>query len=582
MRLVTAIVLFLLAFLSIGYGIAQRTILAGPASFTAGVTTESSAPITIIDGSALRALEGNQTVTVSGTKTVFLADGRTDDVLAWVGTTSYNKIGFDLETQKLTTKLVSGKESTAPSPVGSDLWVQEFSGTSTLVRQINVPDTASVIIMSTGSAPAPSRISIAWPLDNSAPWSGPLIIGGLGALLLGLIAFLWALVHARRRRGPRRKQPRLPRNPKPPQLKRSQASSARAIEAPLRRGRRNFVAVGVILAGTMVLSGCSLLGSAGGGGSSPTPSPSSTVPGAIGLQQAAVTEPQLKHIVASVIQTVDNADTTGDAKLAATRLDGPALQLRAASYAAHAADPAIAVLPTIPNWGVEIVLPQQSDNWPRAVFAVIADSVDKKAAPIGMMLVQKSPRENYKVEYLVNLELDIPNVAPATLGAGRQPNDNKLGLLAPAELAAAYGDILIKGDASKNNELFSATGDKLRTAIGHDYKALKASQLPSTAAIAFTNGPGKGEPISFATNDSGQIVAVDLDDTETVTPTEAGAAINPTGAVKALSGRTQSVKGIVSTYGIQLLFYVPPSSAKGEKIELLGFAQGLIAASEVP
>ena len=50
MRFVIAIVLFLLAFLSIGYGIAQRTILAGPASFTTSVTTDSSAPITIIDG----------------------------------------------------------------------------------------------------------------------------------------------------------------------------------------------------------------------------------------------------------------------------------------------------------------------------------------------------------------------------------------------------------------------------------------------------------------------------------------------------------------------------------------------------
>jgi hypothetical protein len=279
---------------------------------------------------------------------------------------------------------------------------------------------------------------------------------------------------------------------------------------------------------------------------------------------------------------VDTADTKGDAKLAATRLDGPALQLRTANYTARAADSTIPALPTIPNWDVEIALPQQSDSWPRAVFTVIADASDKKAAPIGMMLVQASPRENYKVEYLVNLELDIPNVAPATLGAGRQPNDNKLGLLAPSDLAAAYGDILIKGDASKNNDLFSATGDKLRTAVGHDYKTQKASQLPTTAAIAYTNGPGKGESISFATNDSGQLVAVDLDDVETVTPTEAGAAINPTGAVKALSGLGQSVKGIVSTYGIQLLFYVPPASATGKKIQLLGFAQGLIAASEVP
>jgi len=574
-----AIVLFLVAFLSIGYGIAQRTILAGPASFTAAVTTDSTAPITIIDGPALRAFEGSQSLTVSGSSNVFIADGRADDVRAWVGKTSYNHVTFSAKTQKLTSKLVTGRDSTAPSPVGSDLWVDEFSGKTQLIRTINVPDTASVIIMSDGKKAAPSHVSITWPLDNSAPWSGPLIIGGIAALLAGLIAFLWALVHARRRSGPRRKQPR---NPKPPQLKRGRTVTQQAIEAPRRGRRRNFVATGVVLAGTLMLSGCSLLGSTSGSDGAPTPTPTSSVPGAAGLQQVAVTEPQVKHIVANIIHTVGVADAKGDAKLAATRLAGPALQLRAANYAIHAASPAIPIVPSIPSWDVQVTLPQQSDGWPRSVFVVIGKKSDKKAAPIAMMLVQQSPRDNYKVQYLMTLELDVPDVAPATLGAARLPNDNKLGILAPSELASAYGDILIKGDASKKNALFAATGDKLRTVVGYDYKQKTASQLPTTAKIAFSNGPGKSDSIAFGTNDSGQIVAVDLDDVETVTPTEAGAAINPFPAAQALSGKAQSTKGIIATYGLQLLFYVPPVTESNKKIQLLGFAQGLISATEVP
>jgi len=578
LRFVVAIVLFLVAFVSIGYGIAQRTILAGPASVTAAVTIDSTAPITVIEGPALRAYDGQQRITVSGSSTLFIADGRAADVRAWVGSTSYNRVTFSTKTQQLASKLVSGKESTAPSPVGSDLWVDEFSGKTQLVRPINVPDTASVIIMSDGKKPAPSHVSITWPLDNSAPWSGPLILAGIAALLAGLIAFLWALVHARRRSGPRRKQPR---NPKPPQLKRGRTGTQRAIEAPNRGRRRKFVATGVILAGTMMLSGCSLLGPSGSG-SATSPTPSSTVPGAAGLQQVAVTEPQVKHIVANIIQTVGDADAKGDAKLAATRLAGPALQLRTANYAMHAANSAIPIVPSIPNWDVRVALPQQSDTWPRAVFVVIGKKDDIKVAPIGMMLVQQSPRVNYKVEYLMTLELDVPDVAPASLGAARLPNDNKLGILAPSDLASAYGDILIKGDASKKNDLFSATGDKLRTVVGHDYKQKTASQLPPSAKIAFSNGPGKSDSIAFGTNDSGQIVAVDLDDVETVTPTEAGAAIDPFLAAQALSGKTQSTKGIIATYGLQLLFYVPPVTDSNKKIQLLGFAQGLISATEVP
>ena len=35
-------------------------------------------------------------------------------------------------------------------------------------------------------------------------------------------------------------------------------------------------------------------------------------------------------------------------------------------------------------------------------------------------------------------------------------------------------------------------------------------------------------------------------------------------------------------YGLQLLFYVPPVTDSNKKIQLLGFAQGLISATEVP
>ncbi|WFR66405.1 hypothetical protein P9139_16395 [Curtobacterium flaccumfaciens] len=56
--------------------------------------------------------------------------------------------------------------------------------------------------------------------------------------------------------------------------------------------------------------------------------------------------------------------------------------------------------------------------------------------------------------------------------------------------------------------------------------------------------------------------------------------MNTEGAVKALSGVDSSTKGISATYGVQLLFYVPPVGTD-DKVVLLGFTQGLTAASEV-
>ena len=178
MRFVVAIVLFVVAFVGIGLGIAQRTVLAGPDHVTVETTTSGTAPVTVIDGSILNALPGTQTIDASGSETVFLAYGRTADVLAWVGDASYNLLEWDTEAQTLGSSVQAGLEATVPAPSGSDLWVQEFSGVEELTRKINVPADASILIVGDGETPAPSSISITWPLDNSAPWSGPLIVGG--------------------------------------------------------------------------------------------------------------------------------------------------------------------------------------------------------------------------------------------------------------------------------------------------------------------------------------------------------------------------------------------------------------------
>ena len=59
-----------------------------------------------------------------------------------------------------------------------------------------------------------------------------------------------------------------------------------------------------------------------------------------------------------------------------------------------------------------------------------------------------------------------------------------------------------------------------------------------------------------------------------MTPIEAGAAVNPSGRVKALTGLAISTKGVTATYDVQLLFFVPPVGSD-EKIVLLGYSYGL-------
>jgi hypothetical protein len=601
---------------SIGLGVAQRTVLQGPDHLTASVEVTGGAAFTVIDGAILNAQPGTQLVeaSASGSAPVFMAYGRTDDVRAWLDGAPAAALSYDAETGVLASAPLKAQDgdvdetpapsetptpaptdaaSTAPSdgdaaagdtaadaatadpaasPVGSDLWIQEFEGEGTLVRKINVPADVSVLIASDGTAAAPADISITWPLDNSVPWSGPLIVGGIGALLLGLIALIWALVHARRRHGPRRKTPKMPKPPKPAQLKPAPRRAAITTGAESRGRRRAFAALPVLLVGALALSACTA-----GDGSVPSAAPSGTATPAAEIDPPVVTKQQFTRIVARTADVVEQADAARDATLAAARLDGAALALREANYTARGVDSAIEAVPAFPSGEVTLILPQQQHDWPRAVFAAVKDA---DGNDYGLMFVQSSPREQYKVSYLMRLTQSIPEVAPTDLGTSRYRTDTKLLAYPPAQLAPEYGDVLINGESSQFATSFDATDDFLQQSIGASYKAQRRAELPN-AVVDYASAVGDGEPIALAANDTGAIVAVELRETETVKPAETGAAISPKGAVKALSQLQTTTKGVGATYAIQVLFYVPPATATDPTVRVLGFAQGLVSASEV-
>lgn len=616
-RFVLAIAAFLLAAVMIVLGIAQRTVFLEPDSTSLSTAVTGGAKYTVIESSALTASPGSQTITVSGDDTVFLAYGRSADVEAWLGDDDYVDIrhspGSKEVTNELTTELITdinsaitGKSnSQTPTPAdsvtgeipaavksnpsGSDLWLEEFTQDKTLTTTINVPDGISVLVASDGIAPAPASIKLSWPIDNSTPWAGPLIVGGAIVLLIGLALYFLALVHLRRSRGPRRNLPpgswipRLPRTPRPKEI------NAGEISGPRRSITRSMVAVvPVMLVSGLVLSGCSA-----GFWPSLQPSPTALItstPDATGVPDAAkdvpppaVTVAQLERIVRRIAVLTKDADSTLNSDTIATRFSGPALAQRLANYKIRAAIPEFAALPALPASPLSLILPQQAPTWPRVVMTVIQNEDDPTVAPTAIVMRQETPRANYLIEYAVQLEAaaKIPEVAPATIGAPIIAPGFKLLLLPPDQVAAAYADILMQGEASPSFGLFQTEGDTFRTQVGLDKKNEKRAALPTTASIEFGTAPGTGETVALATIDSGSIIAVSINETETVKPVDAGATVSPEGASKALSGVDATAKGIQSTYGDQLLFFVP-AAGSNDKIVLLGFAQGLISSAELP
>lgn len=586
MRFVFAIISFVLAAVLMALGIGERTFLAGPDEVTSSTAESTDSPVVVVTGGALNAYERTQSLELSGAPEIVAAYGRTGDVLAWVGDAEYTEITFDEKTGQLASKVISGTESKVPSLAGSDLWLREYSGGNTLRMRVDLPPDVSVVAISDGTAPAPTDVSVTWPLDRSSPWAQPLMAAGGGFLLLGLVLLIWALVHMRRSRGPRRTSQKQPKMPKLPRQPRYKPGRPKAITAKGRRATRMVVALPMMVAGTVLLAGCTMDGwptLSQEPVATPTPSVSSESSADSDLQPPAVTEKQVSRIVDEIGTVVTEADSKLDAGLIASRLTGPALELRLANYKIRTADPALPPVPPIPSGPVELILPQQGDAWPRTVFAVIQDKTNTTVAPVALILVQDDARSNYKVNYAVTLEPNVvlDNLAPASVGAAKLPPDFKLLQMAPDTVAAAYGDILMTDTASPSYAQFDAEKDTLRTKVGLAAKNAAVAALPTTAKQEFANAPGAGQVVALSTSDSGAIVAVQLNETETVTPVKEGATINGQGGVKVLSGKETSAKGLIATYSDQLLFYVPSINEPG-KIMLLGFSQGLVEAKEVP
>lgn len=614
MRFVWAVAAFVLAAVMIGAGIAQRTLFQGPDTAVEAISVDEAAPYLVIDGAVLNEVDGAQTLRAQGDGDIFAAYGRTADMTAWLSDTPYNvaTLGADGE---IVTELVepetvvepaqdapaddaatddpatddsaAAEEPTARSPIGSDLWLDEFQQSDILIAPLQLPEGMSVLVASDGTAPAPANVSVSWPISNSTPWAGPLIVAGGVVLGVGVLLYILGIRHARRARGPRRKGLPLPVT-EPIDLAVEGADKGVISATPSSRravsGRRAFAVLPAVAVSALLFSGCSA-DAWPEFAPTPTPTASATVVVPEGQQAPAVTKPQAERILTRIAETVAEADDSLDEQLAATRLDGAALAARSTNYRLrdkiddYEAPAAILTKP------LEIVLPQAYDGWPRSVMAVVDDDESKTASI--MVLTQADAWAPYKLSYIASLEASttMPDLPPWYIGAVQPAPNSQFLALAPEDVAAAYSDIINKGEDSEFYDMFEAEGDELRERIMVDRQD-RLDEFNKTAAktgsLTFASKPGSFAPFALATVESGAIVAVNINETDTVKPTNEDAVIKlaKNRTVKALAGADQSATGFRTTFTDQVFFYVPTQGST-EKIRLLGYSSDILDAKVI-
>ena len=580
MRLVSAVLVLMLSVMTLATGVALRTVLAGPDTIIRSVSIEHTAPALVIDGSVLSAFPGRQLITVfpdesMEDQTVTLVYGRTVDVLAWLRPARHTAVVFD----ELTTELVAipriGTESLVPNPLGSDLWFEQYRDDQPVRVSLTAGEGISVAIFSTGQSRAPGQVTISWPLDNATPLSSLLILLGTVLFVVGGVLMFMALTGIRRRRGPKKPKPITAPRRRPGSKKLLKPSRASAKPRGRRAARRTAIVIIPVL-GLGGLASCAseveldvveeeiLTGEVEG----PAPYP-------------VVTEAQFERIMVRVSRQISAADEELDTSLLAPRMGDPALTMREAAYRLRNADSELGTLVPVPEGPVRLLVPQQSREWPRVVFAVIQDATIPDAPSLGVLLRQESPRTNYRLHYVVSLAPDtvLPSFPQTSVGTARLARQSQLLLLSPADTVTGYGEVLDMGSLSAYSRQFDTLTDVLFTVVGPDGQELRQESFGSDIDLTFDIEEPEQLSVALSTLDNGGIVFGVLTEVETVRPVQGGATINATSSARVFSGLPESVIGFRALYEMHVLWYVPPIGSD-ERIRVLGYSYQLVDASE--
>ena len=570
MRFVIATVLLISSMVTFVVGLAIKGPFEAAAESRLTYKIESPDSYVLIPHETLTKFEGDVSVEASGIKNIFYADAREQDIQYWIGTSNFLRLGVNPANQKPVALPIRAGGTNA-SPVDSDLWRNQLVVKTSLLTKVAMFEDTGVLLAGDGFNRGPQNINIIWKTDQPINW--PLVLFGLGAafLMASLIVNYLGFRNIRKLRGPRRRIPKAPTGPKYRRRIRADVPKRGRRATGRTRSKLAILPVGILT--VSLLNGCA----------NTQPVENAEVTTQFEKVGVVVTDSQLQRIVGDLATKVKAADTDKDWKALAIRAAGPVLEIRKVRYLLQSKSKKIKALPDIVANPVTVSLPMQLPEeetaWQPRTIMLVTKSEETTQGPQLMVLQQHSPRENYKLWYLIDLlpGTTFPEVAAQDAGALTVESDNAFLATKLDTLPYKYGNVLNKGTSSTFAREFDLKADKFFEARNADQNAQKEDLKKVKATISFQHALGDKNISGMLTLKSGGLIAVAMTDTSIIKPTVRGSAVSVTQAEqKILLNAPGSATGLSIKYENMLLFYVPIAGSN-QRIKLLGASQGILS-----
>ncbi|HUH52759.1 MAG TPA: hypothetical protein VLZ31_01790 [Microbacteriaceae bacterium] len=644
MRYFFAIVSLLVAVVLLVLGVGQRTFLAGPKVIEEVLETSSiSERFLVLPASVFSAQTGNPSVVLTG-EDLFVAYAEQRDVAGWLepldhltaeadaeGAITFIKTAGaaetasafedsedqeDQEDSETTDTSVASEEAAGEAvffdPRGSDLWLSEHTGDTSLTVSIALESSQAVIVTAgVDEQTLPSEVKLMWAQPRETPLAGPLLLAGGTFAVLGAVLYLLAIDHDRRGIGPRRgrRGPFQGLRNKKVRVKQTLSSD----KTKPRKGTKAGFTVALAAAGALTLSSCvsSYWPQQLEEVSQPSTSEEVEAPVAV----VPVSDAQLDNIIDRIVSLVIEADLELDPSELQLRLEGAALQQREANYKIRKEESDWRALPFLTSERLGYDLVQSTEKWPRTLFVTLssigdididaeqsdepeqdsnededqladaegteapetADNEPEDLTPsLALIIKQESPHENYKINRIVELRggIEMPEAAPLSEGTAVLADDIQTLQLTPFEAAESLATVMQSGVEAEEAGFFEFDAESLIEKMGG---AWAETQCVEDLECSATVSVEEESVVTLSTGQSGALVAATINDNHEMKVKNERSIVKLSKVERAL-GLDGSFASVTRNWKHQVLMYVPGKDSD-KKITILGSSSELVSAT---